>query len=283
MAKIKLRLLDDLNKSNRGTQKSLVPKYIVKITASELNNYFKYDSSGKKHPYKVANDSLIVLDENVQRGITDLGRIRQEENKVKDIKNSLLGLNTLAPKAFMGNLVWNIREQGGEIFEISTSLRENKAAIQEIQINTKKIYLPDSAHRHLGICEAYREYLKSDETFDKFDEDFEFAIDVYNLSLQDEKLLFNELNSKQKKITAAKAKELDTTSPIGNLKDNILAYDQANERLFFQNIEVNSNTNDRHTLMTMSVFTASIKAMFGLLRNTMMPIGRYYSSRSLFC
>jgi len=264
VARIKLKLLDILNKKYIGTNKSLVPKYIVKIRASELNNYFKYERLGKKHPYKIQADSLIVLDEKVQRGVTDLGRLRQDDNKVKDIKNSLLGSNHLAPKAFMGNLVWNIREQGEDIFEISTSKIENKPSKYEVEINTKHIYLPDSAHRHLGICEAYKESLNAEVEYEQFDEDFEFAIDVYNLSKKDENLLFNELNAKQKKITAAKVKELDFTSPIGDLKDSILSYDQANQRLFYQNIEVNSNTNDRHTLMTMSVFTASIKAMFGL-------------------
>lgn len=263
MPKITLELLGQVNNKTKQANKSLIPKYVVKITASDLNNLFKYESAGKKHPYKIQPDSTIVLDEIIQRGVNDSGKIRQEETKVKDIRDSLLGVNKLSPRAFIGNLVWNIRRDGTEkLAELVTQYDDGRPPEKKLEIETKKIYLPDSAHRHLGICEAYKESLKSE--FEQFDSEFEFVVDVYNLDKNLEKLLFNELNSKQKKITAAKAKELDSTSPIGNLKDSILAFDQANERLFSQNIEVNSNTNDRHTLMTMSVFTASIKAMFGL-------------------
>ena len=45
------------------------------------------------------------------------------------------------------------------------------------------------------------------------------------------KKLFNELNAKQKKITASKIKQMDTMSPL-NLKESILKYDSENEGLF---------------------------------------------------
>ncbi len=266
MPEIRLELLADLNKGHRTKKKStLVPKYIAKITASKLNTLMKYEASGKKHPFKIANDSVLVLDETAQRGITDAGKVRQEESKVKDIKTSLLGVNKLAPKAFLGTLVWNVREQGAEVFQTITSLRDGKPPRLDLEFNPKRVYLTDSAHRHIGICEAIKEYSANPKEYQSaFDPSYEFIVEIYNLKVSDEKLLFSELNAKQKKITAAKAKEIDSISPIGRLKDHILAYDQANDRLFSQNIEVTSNQNDRHTLMTMSVFTASIKAMFGL-------------------
>ncbi|MCY1006463.1 hypothetical protein OV079_13015 [Nannocystis pusilla] len=52
------------------------------------------------------------------------------------------------------------------------------------------------------------------------------------------------------------------SSPIGAIKDAIVEYDRTHEKLFANNIEVTSNTNDKHTLMTMSVFVASIGEMF---------------------
>ncbi|HEY8356229.1 MAG TPA: hypothetical protein VIL30_02110, partial [Ramlibacter sp.] len=88
-------------------------------------------------------------------------------------------------------------------------------------------------------------------------------IDLYNLDLVQENSLFRELNAKQKKISASKAQQTDTGSALGLLKSTILAKDQADRKLFDQNIEVNSNENTRHTLMTMSVFTASVQNMFG--------------------
>ena len=149
MPKITLELLGQVNHKTEQADKSLIPKYVVKITASDLNNLFKYESAGKKHPYKIQPDSTIVLDEIIQRGVNDSGKIRQEEAKVKDIRESLLGVNKLSPRAFIGNLVWNIRRDGTEkLAELVTQYDDGRPPEKKLEIETKKYICPT---RHTDI------------------------------------------------------------------------------------------------------------------------------------
>ena len=262
MARIQLKLLYDLNEKLRDDSKSpLVPKYIAKINIDDLNNLLKFDFLGKKFPIKIHNDSIIQVDNDIQRGVNDDGKLRQEAKKIKEIANILLS-DDQNHKAFLGTLVWNVRKTKNNLIEIYERTNSNNHLEYELELNVDNIYLTDSAHRHFGICYAYKQFLQNSEKYSFFHKDLEFCVEIYNLDKNGEKKLFNELNAKQKKITAAKSKQMDTMSPLGNLKESILKYDSENEGLFLNNIEVNSNKNDRHTLMTMAVFTNSIKSMF---------------------
>ena len=115
----------------------------------------------------------------------------------------------------------------------------------------------------MGIAEAVAEWQKDKTKYPDFSDDYEFSVDLYSLDTVQESALFRELNAKQKKISASKAQETDTGSALGMLKRLILTKDQSDRELFDQNIEVSSNENTRHTLMTMSVFTATLQNMFG--------------------
>lgn len=263
MADIRLKLLGDLNPSSRTSDSTLAPKYIASITAENLSALLKYRRQKGKHPIRLEPESTIKVDTEVQRGMTDVGNLRQEDKKIDEIRDALLGKSSAAPRIFLGSLIWNVRESGLGVFKKLKVSEDGQAPEYELAIKSPAIWLTDSAHRHFGIAEAFRAFSQNPHEYPRFRTDYEFSVEIYNLDRNGERLLFNELNAKQKKITAAKQLQLDTTSDIGILKDRIATIDLEEKRMLYQNIEVNSNTNDRHTLMTMSVFTSSIKEMFG--------------------
>jgi hypothetical protein len=210
--------------------------------------------------------SLIKIDKDAQRGLNDDGFALQDESKVVEIRDALLGVSKDAPRLYVGTLVWNVRPNAANELKVLVEFDPEKPlqpASSRLRITADSVWLTDSAHRHFGIVEAVSTWQKDPAKYPTFSESFEFTVDLYNLDAVQEKALFRELNAKQKKISASKAQQTDTGSALGLLKSMILAKDQADLKLFDQNIEVNSNENTRHTLMTMSVFTASVQAMFG--------------------
>ncbi len=264
MPSITAKYLGTVN-PNMDSTKSVVEKNIIRVKASELSQWFQYnrEKKGGRHPFKLSDSSIIQIHERVQRGKNESGFVLQEKNKVDEIRDTLLGIHKTDKKVYLGSLVWNIRKkERNTIKKIKVSENDNLPPEYELRMDVDNIYLTDSAHRHFGIVEAYNEYRKKPEDYPFFDENSEFSVEIYNLTSDEEQNLFNELNSKQKKITAAKQKELDNSTPLGKIKDEIIDYDMENERIFYNNIELNSNQNNRHTLMTMSVFVASIKEIF---------------------
>ncbi|MDB4962518.1 MAG: hypothetical protein JWP01_2517 [Myxococcales bacterium] len=260
-----LPLLGTIN-DETGPNQPVRKKWIVKVTAEQLATWFQYEreSSKKSASFKTLGTSLIKIDPKIQRGDDSNGYHGQNAAKIGEIKSILLQeKNATVPRIYLGTLVWNIRPPA--VLSVAKQEIENKPPKWRLVIDTTEIHLTDSAHRHFGICEAVRAY-KSDKeanlTFPLFRPNFEFSVEIYNLDFQGEKELFSELNGKQKKISAAKQKELDVSSPIGALKDAILACDMQENRILENNIEVSSNQNTQHTLLTMSVFVASIAEMF---------------------
>ncbi|WP_161605123.1 DNA sulfur modification protein DndB [Myxococcus xanthus] len=259
-----LPLLGVLN-PNAATDSPLRPKHIVKLTAERLSQLLQYERRGSKRsdPFKISPSSLIKIDKDIQRGQDEQGFHLQQSAKILDIANILLGDNSAtALRIYLSSLTWNVRETTKDGFQLSERRVEGRPSTWELTFDTSAIFLTDSAHRHFGIVEAYKAYSANPDKYPRFRRDFEFSIEIYNLDRTKERELFSELNSKQKKITAAKQKEMDVTSPIGALKDAIIDYDQRSRKLFDNNIEVSSNKNDKHTLMTMSVFVSSIQEMF---------------------
>lgn len=264
MPKLNVNYLGTIN-NNVSDEKAVVQKYIAKITIAELSQWFQYsrEKKGGRHPFKVLDTSIIQIHERVQRGKNESGFVLQDKVKIDDISNTLLKTHKEAKKVYLGSLVWNIRKKDtNTIKRIKISEDDSLPPEYELRINVDKIYLTDSAHRHFGIVEAYKEYKKEPSKYPDFDENFEFTVEIYNLLASNEQNMFNELNAKQKKITAAKQKQLDNSTPLGKIKDSIIDYDMENEKIFYNNIELNSIQNRQHTLMTMSVFVASIKEMF---------------------
>jgi hypothetical protein len=260
---ITVTLLGSLNEAI-GPNKSLRHKYVAKVTAGKLAQYLQYDKKGKKHPFKIKLQSIIRIDSEVQRGFDEeTGCVFQEAEKANEIADILLGKNEQYDHAFLGTLVWNVRStaNGFSVFK-REPLTPGSIPSYELSFECDAIYLTDSAHRHFGIVEAFTRYNASPGNYPRFDPRFEFPVEIYNVDKHGEKELFFELNSKQKRITAAKQKQMDVTSPIGILRDAIQRVDENDGKLFLHNIEVASNKNDNHTLMTMSVFVSSIGEMF---------------------
>jgi hypothetical protein len=264
MATITVDLLNELNKDL--DDKTLVKKYIIKVTASQLSQYLKIAKDPSKlYPYKIKSDSIIKIHSDIQRGTDRDGFYLQEKRKVDDIKNTLLGINGDSSKAFLGTLVWNIRNDGKNNLKTSTVLSDDGISVPKktMTIDTEAIYLTDSAHRHFAIVDANETYHLDKEKYPCYSECFEFPVEVYFLDENDEKKLFHELNAKQKKISTTRQKYIDNITPYGQLKDLILEYDISENKYFSNNIELISNTNQNSIyLMTMSVFVACIKEMF---------------------
>ena len=264
MPKLDVSYLGTINE-NIYENSSVVKKYIAKVTIAELSQWFQFsrEKKGGRHPFKVLDTSIIQIHEIVQRGRNDYGFVLQDKAKIDDICRTLLKTDKESNKVYLGSLVWNIRKKDtNTIKRIKISEDDGLPPEYELRINVDKIYLTDSAHRHFGIVEAYKEYKKEPSKYPDFDEDFEFTVEIYNLTPDDEQSMFNELNDKQKRISSTKRKQLDNSTPLGKIKDAIIDYDMENGKIFYNNIELNSNQNIRHTLMTMSVFVASIKEMF---------------------
>jgi hypothetical protein len=265
MPTINVKLLADVNNHLRGNASAtLQPKYIALVSAANLNMYLRYRRGTRrgKHTFRLDPSSLLRIDPDIQRGFTTTGELCQEDSKIEEIAKSLVGHSTENPRVFLGTLVWNIREQESGVFDVIKTERSGQPPELELAINSPAIWLTDSAHRHFGICEAVRLHGELGAA-SKFDPAYVFPIEIYNVDKRHESMLFKELNSKQKKITAAKQQQVDNTSALGRLKEAIRTYDAENDGFFVDNIEVNANSNERQTLMTMSVFVAAIKEMFG--------------------
>ena len=252
-----------------GNGAALQRKYVLKVTAEQLSQWLHFDrkSKAKSSPFRISEHSVIRIDEDIQRGRDSQGFLLQNSKKIMEIASTLLVPNSeQVPRLYLGCLTWNVRPSSAakadDMFSVQRIEQPDKPPRWRLSFETDAIYLTDSAHRHLGIVEAYRQYVASKEKFPTFNPKFEFSVELYTLNKTRERELFSELNSKQKKISAAKQKQMDVSSPIGSLKDAIQEYDRTASKFFDNNIEVSSNQNDKHTLLTMSVFVTSISEMF---------------------
>jgi hypothetical protein len=243
-------------------------KYILRVTAEQLAQWLQFDrkSKAKSSPFRISSHSIIKIDEDIQRGRDASGFLLQNPKKIMEIASTLLNpTGEQVPRLYLGSLIWNVRPVPGrdfsDVFAVQKIEEINKPTRWRLAFDTDAIFLTDSAHRHLGIVEAVRQYLASPGDYPAFNPKTEFSVELYTLVKAKEKELFSELNAKQKKISAAKQKQMDVSSPIGALKDAIMDYDRVAERFFENNVEVSSNQNT-HTLLTMSVFQYSIGEMF---------------------
>lgn len=266
--RIEVELLGIINPDTTA-KSALQRKFILKVTAEQLAQWLQFDRRGraKNSPFKILEYSLIKIDDDVQRGLDVDGYLMQTAAKVMDIATTLLDpSNQLVPHLYLGTLLWNIRPKRNQNFEKDFEIQKvevvGKPPVYRLAFDTDAIYLTDSAHRHLGIVEAYRRYAESPSTYRSFNPRMEFAVELYTLEKDLEKEMFAELNSKQKKISPSKKKQMDVSSPIGRLKDEIIKHDGLAEQLFYENIEKTSSQNDKHTLLTMSVFFHTISEMF---------------------
>lgn len=264
---INLRLLGQVNRE-LPVGAPVLPRYVATISAEKLSSLLKVERTGtrKGDRYRLKPDSFIQIDKEIQRGRDVTDALLQMPSKIDDIANTLLGVDSAAPVAFLGTLIWNVRPDSAttslKVISVSELGVTQSLPQFELKISAPCIWLTDSAHRHLGIAEAHRRYVVAKHKYPKFDPATEFVVEIYQLDRSLEKALFFELNALQKRISAAKRKEMDVVSSEGYVKDVIRQVDESRRRLFEDNIEVTSNTNSNHTLMTMSVFAASIREMF---------------------
>jgi hypothetical protein len=241
------------------------PKYVTTVQASQLSSLLQYQRLKElgTNPIVLASNSFIQIDKDIQRGHANEFRrnLAQDKRKVENIANTLLGLEE-EQYAYLGSLIWNVRPADGSL-DLVVMQKKDQPPQFKLELSSSKIYLPDSAHRHFGIVEAYRRYCETPARYPKFCDQLCFSVEIYNLDEFGERELFSELNSKQKKITKAKTQMVDTVSPAGRLKSRILTIDNdCGQPLFENNYEETSNNLNNHKLLTMSVFMSSIAEMF---------------------
>jgi hypothetical protein len=263
---VSLRLLGRVNEAAKSGS-TIRERWVATITAEQLAALVQFERAGdrKADRYRIRKDSFIQVDETIQRGTDTEGNLLQVPAKVADIANTLLGASkNVAPTVFLGTLIWNIRPGGtNQLQVIEENVFGQKGPPKyNLKVRADHAWLTDSAHRHLGIAAAFRQHQQKPEGFPRFSKDYEFVIEIYTLDKAEEKALFYELNALQKRITAAKRKELDTITSAGFVKDAVREFDEAAQRLFVENIEVTAVQNVNHTLMTMSLFVSSIHEMF---------------------
>ena len=129
MAKITLQLIGDINKFLRNEPNNpLQPKYMAVVTAEDLALYFRYTKGRRrgKHTFKPEVSSLIKIDPEIQRGLTTTGELRQEDSKIEEISKALMGKSSESEKIFLGTLVWNVRDENDETFNVRIMLRTDE-------------------------------------------------------------------------------------------------------------------------------------------------------------
>ncbi len=258
------KLLGVVNKG--ASQQTVHEKYVIQVTADQLSALLQYERKGTKKkdsPFKITSSSVIQIDKKIQRGSDPQGYLQQQPSKIIDIAKTLLGDPSASMRhVYLGALVWNVRRPGGtlEVTEMFTP-GGSRPPEYRLRVETDAIYLTDSAHRHFGIVEALRMWKEKPNLYPRFRASLEFSVEIYNLDLIGESELFFELNGKQKKASPAKLRELDMSSPIGALRNAVLACDARERKLLENNIEVTAVQN-KHTLMTMSVFVSTLAEVF---------------------
>lgn len=258
----------------------VVPKYISVLTAETIATYLIYDRKKElgANPFVVLPQSIIKLDPTAQRGLASQfdKNLLQQKKKIDEIADTLLGIGKFEKnRVFLGTLVWNIRPDDGSIEVFTEESKKSKEKKTKIKISAGVIYLPDSAHRHFGIAEAWRRYMGNKKNYEGFDEKATFSVEVYNLDFDGECQLFDELNRKNTRISTTKQQSVDTLTPAARLKLRILQadmgditkhYDEkqviSDEPFFYSNYEETTNKITNHKLLTMNVFMTAINLMF---------------------
>lgn len=109
-----------------------------------------------------------------------------DEKHVKNIKEKIEDGDSIR-----GHLTWNIRKFE-DLEDLNLDYYEFDTIRNTLTIVGNTITLPDSAHRHKAIYDIYKED-KDSEVLDN-----EMVLDIYNLTLEEEKQLFVSINGKGK-------------------------------------------------------------------------------------
>lgn len=123
----------------------------------------------------------VTYDGDAQRGEVD-GKPLIDQRHVNQIYESFVNGNSIR-----GHLTWNLRKENGE-----TSFSFNEDTKRLIISDEQLITIPDSAHRHAALK------MIADNVDDESILESRFSIDIYNMSMSEEKDLFYTINGKVK-------------------------------------------------------------------------------------
>jgi hypothetical protein len=194
----------------------------------------------------------LTYDSSAQRGSihTSTGDVPRIDIKhTRQIKNTILNGDKIR-----GNLTWNIR--------ISDELKDDDVEYftynpnkNSLIINSNTITQPDSAHRHLALYEISQE-----ETDDEL-LNYQFGLDIYNMTYEEEKTFFTDINSKGKPVCRNRTLFLSNDLKCLLLKDII------NNSNLYNKVECEKDRTPSDKLLKFSTLYDSIFGTIGAYKN----------------
>jgi len=187
---------------------------------------------------QLAEVQKIWVDPEIQRGVR--GKVTADPYSIesKPPKGAILDqekINEIAEKLlsnkiFGGSLVWNIRpKEGGSLTFDSETL----------YIKAKRIYLPDSHHRHRGILKAAQTVTETGIESNVLQR--KFPVHIYNMDKEGESDLFFEYNQLTKPAASTRSWYLQAYGSDADLSNKIVRRLVETCPVFANNVETVSN------------------------------------------
>lgn len=200
----------------------------------EMYNRLTYDGAAQRG-YETSN--------NIKKPMIDNNHVDNIKEKIED------------GESIRGHLTWNIRKFE-DLEDLNLEYYEYDAMKNTLTIVGNTITLPDSAHRHKAIYEIYR----IDKDNDVLDN--EMILDIYNLTLEDEKQLFVSINGKGKTPNRNRVLYLSDDAKCQFIRDIIEESNLINRVEFVKN-----NANSDSKLTKFSTLYDSLFGATGTYKN----------------
>jgi hypothetical protein len=195
-----------------------------------------------QHIYEAVRDAAVLYWPYGQRGLSIQGGdipeheyrrlvpLTGDEVQINHRRSTEMAVKFLFERLFSTSLVWNARQEPGIEVEFADS--DHKG---ELRIRGAKITVPDTAHRHylyylLGLWKQDpreippkvlvsrdRTYTRDEiaRAIEEFDPDSEMVyVDVYNVSQDEEGMLFDEFNDEGKPVSTSIAGHLNPNKTV---------------------------------------------------------------------
>lgn len=224
----------------------------VKIPPMEVENVDELDGPyGKyyagvvtgKDIENLAGNQKIWVDPRIQRGVRGDTSATPYSIESKPPKGAVLiqeKIDDIAKKLssgatyFGGALVWNIRPEEGAPMKYDAKERV-------LLINAKKIYLPDSHHRHRGVLKAIESAKTTGADIEQFVFQRKFPIHIYSMGIEGESDLFFEYNQLTKPAASTRAWYIQAYGSATDLSSKTVKGLVERSSVFTKNVETVSN------------------------------------------
>lgn len=206
--------------------------------------------------------SRLTYDGTAQRGYeinNDIKKPMIDEKHVKGIREKIED-----GESIRGHLTWNIRKFE-DLEDLNLEYYEFDTMKNTLTIIGNTITIPDSAHRHRAIYEIY----KNDKDSEVLDS--EMVLDIYNLTLEEEKQLFVSINGKGKTPNRNRVLYLSDDIKCQFIRE-IIEESDLNSRIEF----VKNNANSDNKLTKFSTLYDSLFGTAGSYKNVKLEDEKQY-------